>query len=843
MPTRSSARWPSWRPEVRSAWANLLLYRKRFAAVLLSIAIGVGFAASTLIFTASFRTDLSRTVGAAASMVDVIAQPLSGVDTDTMGDRIAALPGVAAVEPDYRTVLAFHTETTRGFTHVQSIPVAPALRWFDVTEGIWPSAAADPGSSVAVDPATAERNQLTIGSPVTVTQNDGTERRLTVVGLLDVHQSSLTGSRDELYTTSELAAALAGTVNAFDVTAAAGVDPGILTSRLAAVLGKSAVVETGLQVAQEQVDLVLGGTQVLGTVLLAFAVIAGLVAATVVANTFNILVHQRQRQIGLWRAVGASRAQVRRSVLAESLLVGGLGAVAGVPLAIGAALLAMPIAHVQTSSLTIEPLPMLVTLTVGVLVTVLAALVPSAKAMKVSPLAALNLLVAPPHGKNRGLIRTFLGAGLVLVGGAGLAAGVKLPSLAVAVGGGVVSALGVLLLLRSVLSRFLRLVSPAARLAGAPGRLAAANTLRNPHRSAATATALTIAVGLIVTLQVAAATARASLSASLDERFPLDVSISSDVEPSTTTSSGRMLPPLPADLSTELKAVDGLTTRTLAGTLADIDVNGASMTFTVLGVATDDATVVRGPITAGGTIALPAGVMASSRLEPGDLLTVVGPRGTVELSVADSRLARGLRATVVVSAADLQQLDPAAAPAAVWGQLQDIDTANSAITALNPIVARHPTISLGGAAVDHASIWKGLTRILLLVTALLSVGAVIGVVGIGNTLGLSVTERTRESALLRALGLRRAQLRISLAVEAAMLAAVGAVVGIGLGICYGWVGAAATFGEIDTPVVLVLPAGDVVMVFGLALVAGVAASVLPARRAARAQPRAVLVEV
>ena len=119
----------------------------------------------------------------------------------------------------------------------------------------------------------------------------------------------------------------------------------------------------------------------------------------------------------------------------------------------------------------------------------------------------------------------------------------------------------------------------------------------------------------------------------------------------------------------------------------------------------------------------------------------------------------------------------------------------------------------------------------------------IGVVGIGNTLGLAVTERTRESALLRALGLRRGQLRTSLAVEAALLATVGAVVGIGLGAVYGWVGAAATFGEMGTPLVLAFPTADVLLVLGLAVVAGVVASVLPARRAARAQPRAVLAEI
>ncbi len=825
---------------MRSAWANLLLYRKRFAAVLLSIAIGVGFAASTMIFTASFRADLARTVGAAASLVDVVAQPAVGADTTAMGRQLAAVPGVATVEPVYRTILAFRTDTTRGFTHIQSIPTAPALRWFDLTAGVWPAAAADPSSAVAIDPATAERNRLSIGSPVTVTNWDGSERTFTVVGLLDVTRSSLTGSRDELYTGPEVAAQLAaGKVDSFDLIAAPGTAPAALAAAVDTALGGAATVNTGSKVAADLVQVVLGGTEVLGTVLLSFAIIAGLVSASVIANTFNILIHQRQRQIGLWRSIGASRAQVRRSVLAEALLVGGIGATAGLPLAVLAAWLAMPIADVARASLTIEPLPVFTAWVVAIAVTVLAALIPSVRAMKVSPLAALNLLTAGPNGGHRGLVRSLLGLVLGIVGTVGLAAGVKLPSLTVAVGGGAVSAVGVLLLLRSVLSRFLRVISPVARLAGTPGRLAAANALRNPHRAAATATALTISVGLIVTLQVGGASARAGLASSLDERFPLDVSITATPQQTATDVA---LAPLPAGLNEKVAAA-GLTTRVVAGTLATIDTGGTRTTITVLGATTGDAAVVRSPIVPAGRIALPRAVIVNAGLHTGDVVSLVGPAATLELRITDSQLARGQNEIAVVSAAALERLDPAANPAAIWGRLTDVDRANEAITELNPIVAPYATVVLAGSAIDHASVSKGLTTMLLLVTALLAVGAVIGVVGIGNSLGLSVTERTRESALLRALGLRRGQLRWSLAVEAALLAAVGSAVGIAVGTCYGWIGAAATFREIGSTPVLVFPAAEVLLVLVLAVVAGVVASVLPARRAAKAQPRAVLIEV
>ena len=653
---------------MRSAWASLLLHKRRFAAVVLAIAIGVGFAASTLIFTDSFRTDLTRTVGASASKVDVVVQPRTGTDTAAMQTAIGAVPGVAAVEAVHHVIVPFTTELTRGFVHVQSIPNAPALRWFDLTDGQWPAQAADPGSSVAVDVDTAERNQLSVGSAVTVTTADSVERRFTVVGLLDVHRSSLTGSRDELYATIDVAGQLnGGRVDEFDVTAVPGTDTGTLATAVGAALADTAVVRTGAAIAADQVHIALGGTQVLGTVLLAFAVIAGLVASTVVGNTFTILIHQRQRQIGLWRSIGASRRQVRASVLGEALLIGVLGSLAGVPLAIGAALLAMPIADLQTSSLTVKVLPLALSMGAGIGVTVIAALLPSAKAMKVSPLAALNLLIPAPHSSSRGLVRTFLGLVMVLFGGGGLAAGVVLPSLSVAITGGVVSALGVLLLLRSVLARFLRLVVPAARLAGTPGRLAAANALRNPHRAAATATALTIAVGLIVTLQVAAASARSSLTSSLDDRFPLDISITSVALPSADSPTGRVLTALPAGVDAEMAAIDGLTLRTLNGTLADLRIDDISTPVTVLGAAPDTRAVVRTTIVPAGTVALPDGVMASARLRAGDTVELAGPAGTLTLAVSVSHLARGQRGTVIVAAADLAVLDPAAGPTAVWG--------------------------------------------------------------------------------------------------------------------------------------------------------------------------------
>ncbi|GAA2012299.1 FtsX-like permease family protein [Nakamurella flavida] len=814
---------------MRSAWANLRAYPGRFVAVLLAIAIGVGFAAATQVFTASFQTDLVRSVGAEESLIDVDVQPAEQ-QLDPADPRLQ-VAGVAATEARWTAFAELRTGSARGWVGLQGIPADPADRWFDLTSGAWPTGP----DSVVTDPGTATRNGLTVGDRITLDDGNGTERPVVLGGLVDVHTSKLAGAPDRLFGTTELVRSLAGgDPDRIAVTVADGVSPEQVADELGAAFGADALVRTGVVAAEARSAAVIGDTDALTSILLAFAAIAGLVASFVIANTFSILIAQRQRQIGLLRCVGASRRQVRRSVILEALLLGVIGSLIGLVLGIAVAAAGSGIAGIALSSLTVPPVALGITAVVGVLVTVAAALAPAARAMRVSPLSALSAVPTAAEGRRSGRLRLVAGGALTLAGGAGLAAGVVLPSLMVAVGGGVLSAGGVLLLLRSVLPGVLRLLGGSARFGGVPGRLAAANAQRNPGRSAATSTALVIAVGLIVTLQVAAASARASLAESLAGRYPLDVSIVD-----TTGTAGA----LPAGLVDQVDALDGIRAVPVAGTSATVGTSSPDIPITVLGTTPATDAVLRSAAPAAGEVALPDWVVSSLDLATGDPVTLTGDGTAVTLRLAASRLADGVDTSAVVTATDLALLDPAAPPRAVWGALDDIDDADTVISGIKPLLVADDALSLTGAAVENAALAEGLDTMLLLVVALLAVAAVIAVVGIGNTLGLSVVERTRESALLRALGLRRGQLRLVIALESALLAAVGGVVGIVLGVGYGTIGAAATFAEIDEPLVVSVPWGQLGLVLLLALAAGVLASVLPARRAARATPTAALAEV
>ena len=186
---------------------------------------------------------------------------------------------------------------------------------------------------------------------------------------------------------------------------------------------------------------------------------------------------------------------------------------------------------------------------------------------------------------------------------------------------------------------------------------------------------------------------------------------------------------------------------------------------------------------------------------------------------------------------------PDAPTLAVWAALEPGADLETVTAELNRMIAAEPDLTLGGSAPERAAVAIALGSIITLATGLLAVAVIIAIVGIGNTLGLSVIERTRESALLRALGLHRRQLRLMLAVEAGLLGIVGAAIGVLAGIGYGWIGAASAFGEAGEAVVLDIPWLQLGMVLGLAVVAALVASVLPARRAATATPTQALVEV
>ena len=602
------------------------------------------------------------------------------------------------------------------------------------------------------------------------------------------------------------------------------------------------------------------GTGPVLVVVLAFAAVAMIVAGLVIANTFQVLVAQRTRMLALLRCVGAVRSQVRRSVLLEASILGLAASVLGTLLGTGLVQVALwvmqsadlpfpvPTAVVPTVASVVAPLA------VGVLVTVLAALTPARVATRVAPIAALRPADAPAAGSRAGRFRLvvsllLVAGGVLLLGGGVAMSQTDLLGVAVAVAilGGAASFVGLLVGAVFWMPKVVAAIGRLVGRAGMPARLAAANTGRNPARTAATSTALLIGVTLVAMMSTGAVTARSTLGGELDTRFPVDLQVSA---PTSVDSTGApVAEPLPAGVADSLADVPGVASVTTLASqtvvLGDQEgtVDARALTPEQAADVLRDADLAAA--VADGTAVVSADVADYYSLEAGDRVpvalgdpltgAVADGSPTVDLTVAVSALQDW---SVLVTPGTFEQLGSPGTPSTAWLRVTDVDESGQVATEVQDLTA-DSTLEISGAAIERASYQRAIDTVLAVVVGLLAVAVVIALIGVTNTLSLSVIERRRESATLRALGLTRRQLRASMAVEGALIAGVGAVVGVLLGLAYGWLGSAAVLAGI-AELELQVPWADLGVVVGVALVAGVLASVLPGRSAARTPPVAAL---
>lgn len=599
---------------------------------------------------------------------------------------------------------------------------------------------------------------------------------------------------------------------------------------VAIAVGPHFTVLTGEEEADRRIQELTGGNDILTQVIIAFAAVALFTYMIAVSNTFTILLAQRQRQIALLRCVGAGRTQIVRSVLVEALITGVVAAAAGVLLALGLGQVAVFAAQrfapsmLDVEGLTILPAALLAPLVVGEMLTVCAALVPAVRGTLTSPLAALRPAL-PPVGRVR-LTRVMLGVLLVLAGVVLLAFGVLDGALMPGIAGGCVSFIGVFVLGPVVVPLLVGTVRRlVARLFGAPGALAVENARRNPHRAAATTSALLVGVTLIVMMTVGATIARTVTDQELSGQVPVDALVDEAGE-------GRGFTPQDIATLTGVAGIAGaaqvtdLSVTRLVGPSGETEIDVVAVGPDAAGVAKDEG-LFDG--LAPGIMLLDPGTAGQLQVADGD--QVKAPWGAMTVHV-------GRVGGPVVLRSNVPSLP---GHVSVWLRFADDADIGETIVALNQATAGMDGVFVNSPAADRAEIENGVEAVLKVAIALLAIAVVIALIGVGNTLGLSVIERTRESALLRAMGLTAGQLRGMLAIEAAVRATVAVVLGVALGIGYGWAGIATLFGDIpDNGVPLVIPWGRVALIAAVAVGAGILASVLPARRAARVAPAVAL---
>ncbi|MER7502354.1 FtsX-like permease family protein [Nonomuraea pusilla] len=820
---------------LKTTLAGLLAHRLRLVLTALAITLGVGFIAGTFVLNDTVQAGFSERVTADAEKVTVAVLPTKegGIQERTL-ERVRAVPGVTEA---YGLVRGSAPLLGKDGKAVGDIPttaisvVSGPLDRTTIVSGTGPGS--DDGAAV-LDKNTAKAQRFKVGDTITVLDHRRTEHRFKLVGLFDPgvdQQLSYTGALGFTTATAQL---LTGEKTYQEIDVAGTADPAALKRAVKDAVGAGMDVVTGSELAAALSEQAGVQIEVMTTGLLMFGAVAMMVAALVIYNTFGILVAQRTREMALLRCIGATRRQVFGSIVLESAVVGLVASLLGLAVGYGLAALTLTVlgaldAPMPTDApLTLAPKTIAAGLGIGLVVTMCAALLPARSATRVAPIAALRTQVEEQTFRT-GVLRAVFAALFLLAGAATTAYGIVAlepgdqVALFVVMAGGALTFVAVLIL-GPVLVKPLSAVIGwlPARLFGVPGRLAVDNSGRNPRRAATTTVALTIGVTLMTLISVLTASTRLTLTAKLDNQFPVDYMLSSqDGEgaiPRSVAEGLRKAPEFGSVL--QLRGV----TATVSGRRYDVGTYEG---------------VVKPEISSGSLAGFAAGQAALADYAATQLGVRVGDSVTLRTKRAGAVPLKVVAVLVGTNSSLPPVTVPAAALDSYFGQVPDARVMVNIRDGVDPAQARkiveavtdpYPMVKVTSSTDVRGQFDETLDMLLMIITGLLGLAILISLLGIANTLSLSVHERTRESALLRALGLTRPQLRRMLSVEALVLGLIGALVGVVLGGVFGW----AAVKVMITGAVFSVPVGQIALFVALSGAAGVLAAILPARRAARA---------
>jgi putative ABC transport system permease protein len=836
----------------RAALKSLLARKLRLALTALAIVLGVGFVAGTLVLTDTALSAFDDLFGDIFARTDVVVQAENAfqdiaagggggggqernpIPEDVLVD-IEALPDVAAADG---SVGGFAQVIDPETDEVISGGGAPTIgsSWDpDVTAFELTGEPPDAPDEVVIDSDTVEEAGFEVGDEVRIVTPEGVDPyRLT--GVIELPAGTTIGGATVAAFELGTAQRLFDREEQFDqiyVVAREGAAAASVARQVQEVMPDGFQAITATDAAAEQTEQVREGLGFLRTALLVFAFVALFVGAFVIFNTFNIVVTQRTRELGLLRALGASRRQVFTSVVLESIVIGLLGAMVGLGVGIGLAVLlkqglAVIGLELPPTPLAIRPTTIVAALLVGTLVTVAASVFPARRASRVAPIEALREGTTAPSASLRR--RSIIG-GLLTVGGvAAIVAGLfgDVPQPAAVVGGGAqFTFIGVAVLAPLFARPLAAAIGTPARGLGMTGRLGQENAKRNPRRTASTAAALMIGLGLVVFVSVFMTTLKASASRTLDETLRADFILS---------ASG--FQPFSPSIARELSQRDefaAVSPFRQAGVRI-----GGGLTF-IAGV--DETTVddvVSVPMEQGstselarpGTILIYKGIAQARSLDVGDELPVAFARtGTQRLEIVgiytDNRLLGDYTISLEEYEANVaEQLDYL-----LFVRRAEDVSLERARAALDEVAGEFPNIEINDQAEFKEEQNRLIDQVFGIVLVLLVLSVIISAFGIANTLALSIYERVRELGLLRAVGMQRRQLGWMIVIEAVIVSLLGAALGIAIGILFGW---AMQLALSDLGVsTFAVPWGLLVVFAVVAAILGLLASIAPAVRASR----------
>lgn len=830
---------------------GLLAHKARLLLTGLAVVLGTGFVAGALTFgdtleegfeelftsvvgtsdavvrSADAPTDPE--VGGPAATEDVRAATLDPallddvLALDAVGSAGGEIQGMAVLIDDAGEPIGQFGPPTLSYNVFDDPDLDPS----ELRDGRWPQTAGE----VAIDAGTARSQDWSVGDAVGIVF-DGPVEQVEVVGVFGLGELDNLAGASVVLLDEDTAADRLGTdgrYTAIYATAADGTTADDLVDTLATELGGEVEVLSAEELADEQQAAIGPFVEIFSTVLLVFAVVALLVGSFLIFNTFTIVLAGRLKELALLRAVGAGRAQLLRSVLGEATVVGLLGGAIGVAfglvVAVGLqALLGTIGIQLPGDGLVVRPRTIVVSVLVGVIVTLVAAVVPARRAVQVPPVAALTeVAVASPVGRGR--IRTVVGAVLVVAGVAGMVATLVGDAGPAVLGAGAVAVfLGVAALAATIMRPLAAVIGwPAART-GTSGQLAQANAMRNPRRTAATASALMIGLALVAFVSIFASSLQASIGNAIDRAFTVDAFVQAG------TMGG-----VPTAVVEALEEVDEV--EVVAPVRAgQLEIADTSPFATVMDpedlLAVFDFDTVDGDLEDfrdGGAIVVDS-IAADLGLAAGDTVAVTLSGGDVEVPVVAVIDGAGLDTGWYLDADTVVDGGGDASVFNVYLRFADDVDAAEGVDAVEAALVDFPQVTVFDQAGLAEAVGEQLDQLVGVVVALLALSVLVALLGIVNTLALSVVERTREIGLLRAVGMTRRQVRAMVRQEAVTVALIGAALGLALGIPFGAAFTSVETFNIDT---FTLPWVQLGVGIVVAALAGLVAGILPARRAAR----------
>ncbi|MFI8304052.1 ABC transporter permease [Streptomyces sp. NPDC085927] len=830
----------------RTALRNVFAHKARLLMTVLAVMLGVAFVSGTLVFTNTISDALQKSSAKGFDHVDVAVAPgWKQAEGDRLGEvqeltsatveDSAEVPGAAQAIGVVTGFTAMADQDGKligdGFQSQGGNYWGTDDPRYPLAEGHAPKGA----DEILIDAETAKRTGYRVGDTVRMSV-DGPVLEPVVTGIFTTDDGNVAAGGSLALFDTATAQKLFGKEGTFDeiaVKAKDGVSETALKAQLDKALPEGAVeTTTGTQLADDQASMIASSMSGLKQSLLVFAGIALFVGTFIIANTFTMLVAQRTRELALMRAVGASRRQVTRSVLIEAFVVGAVAAVVGLLTGIGIgaglrALMGTFEATVPAGPLVVTPGTVATAFAVGILITMLAAWLPGRRAAKIPPVAAMSSVHAKATTKSL-VLRNTLGG---LFSGAGIAVVLAATTMSGSDGqapmglGAVLLIIGVFILTPLLSRPLIAAAAPVLRLFGVSGKLARQNAVRNPRRTAATASALMIGLTLITGMTVVAGSLQNAIDKMAASAIEADYVVS--------MANGNSLSP---DVARTLKQSEDVTASSpLRNAAARIDGQTEYLTG-VDGSSIDELTdfpVRDGAFEVAGTrIVVDRRTAEGYGWKVGSGFTLTHEDGKKqELTVAGVYEGNEMFSGILLDTAALtpHQRDPVDMQVMVKTSGGASDAAKDRLV---EALGTNPAVKVQDKKDISNELASMFTLMLNMVYGLLAMAVLVAVLGVINTLAMSVFERSQEIGMLRAIGLDRKGIKRMVRLESLVISLFGGVLGIGLGVFFGWA-AGQLVGSRMATYELILPWGRMAVFLLLAGVVGVLAALWPARRAAR----------